>query len=185
MAAQVYDAGVGTTAGGRWTIAVRGCAYKAYVGGSAALPDGRSTSIAIRVLPLAGDGPIDRVQRRIYMPTLNREVDIVGKVAKWTVTVIVGVIVGTVAFLVVLRVAEPTGAKWGLAPAGAAIVLGLAWVIGSSWVNHTGHTGPAQSVKDSEITAKGGGWAVGNAGDIHYGAEPPAKRRGRGGSARR
>lgn len=108
-----------------------------------------------------------------------------GKVAKWIVTVIVGFLAATVAFLVILRVAEPTGARWGLAPAGAAIVLGLAWAIGSSWVNHTGPARPTQSVKNSEITAKGGGWAIGNAGDIHHGGEPPAKRRGRGGSPRR
>jgi hypothetical protein len=126
------------------------------------------------------------------MSTVSEEVDIMGKVAledqmpsKWIVTVIVGVTAATVAFLVILPVAEPTGVKWGLAPAGAAIVLGLAWTVGSSWVNHTGRTRVAQSVKDSEITAMGDGWAVRNAGDIHYGVEPPGKRRGRGGSPRR
>jgi NADH:ubiquinone oxidoreductase subunit 6 (subunit J) len=108
-----------------------------------------------------------------------------GKVARWIVTVIVGAIAATVAFLVILRMAEPTGARWGLAPAGAAVVLGLAWAIGSSWVNHAGRTRPTQHVENSEITAEGDGWAVGNARDIRSGSQPPAKRRGRGGSTRR
>ncbi|MEV4274508.1 hypothetical protein [Actinoplanes xinjiangensis] len=111
-----------------------------------------------------------------------------GKVAKWVVTVVVGFIAATIVFLVILRIAEPTGAKWALAPAGAAVILGLAWAVGASWVGHTGHTGrtgPGQRVENSEITAEGDGWAIGNAGDIHYGAEPPRKRRGRGGSTRR
>ena len=110
-----------------------------------------------------------------------------GKVAKWIATIVVGVVVATLAFLVVLRVSEPTGFKWALAAAGAGAVLGLAWVLGSSWVGHTGKPADepvSQIVENSEIKSKHG-WAVGNARDIQVGGEPPAKRKGRGGSAGR
>lgn len=109
------------------------------------------------------------------------------RIAKWNVTVVVGLGLAGIVFLVVLRVASGLEAKWALAGAGAASVLGLVTAIGSSWVSHEGDSpmasGRSQGVSRSRLQSKSG-HVIGNARNVHINSDPSQGRASRGGRRR-
>jgi hypothetical protein len=111
----------------------------------------------------------------------------VGRVAKWIVTIVVGISAATITFLIILYFASTNNSRWTLAATGAGAILALSTAIGATWVNHTGIPTPPgignQTVSNNKIKS-GSGPAAGIMGDVHINSNPPARRKARWTSSR-